>query len=76
MRFWSDRAEALRSADLDAVVCAWMAVEYPAGRAVPLGDDDAAIWCPEGVVRTGKQGQGQVKQGSFADLSTQIGSSA
>ena len=43
---------------LDALVCAWVGVEYLAGRAVPLGDDDAAIWCPEDVVRTGKQGQG------------------
>ena len=43
---------------LDALVCAWMGVEYLAGRAVPLGDDHAAIWCPEDVVRTGKQGQG------------------
>jgi predicted RNase H-like nuclease len=45
---------------LDALVCAWVGVEYLAGRAVPLGDDDAAIWCPEDVVRTGNQGQGAV----------------
>ena len=41
---------------LDALVCAWVGVEYLAGRAVPLGDDDAAIWCPKDVVRTSKQG--------------------
>ena len=42
---------------LDALVCAWVGVEYLAGRAVPLGDEDAAIWCPADVVRTGYQGQ-------------------
>lgn len=29
---------------LDALVCAWVGVEYLAGRTVPLGDGDAAIW--------------------------------
>ncbi|MCG5496004.1 DUF429 domain-containing protein [Ectothiorhodospira variabilis] len=37
---------------LDALVCAWVGVEYLAGRTVPLGDEDAAIWCPRDVVRT------------------------
>jgi predicted RNase H-like nuclease len=36
---------------LDALVCAWVGVEYLAGRALPLGDADAAIWCPGDVVR-------------------------
>ena len=36
---------------LDALVCAWVGVEYLAGRTVPLGDEDAAIWCPEDVVQ-------------------------
>ena len=36
---------------LDALVCAWVGVEYLAGRTVPLGDGDAAIWCPEDVVQ-------------------------
>jgi predicted RNase H-like nuclease len=31
---------------LDALVCAWTAVEYLAGRLEPLGDETAAIWCP------------------------------
>lgn len=43
---------------LDALVCAWVGVEYLAGRTVPLGNDDAAIWCPADVVRTGKLGPG------------------
>lgn len=31
---------------LDALVCAWVGVEYVEGRAVPYGDATAAIWCP------------------------------
>lgn len=31
---------------LDALVCCWVGVEYLAGRAEPLGDSSAAIWCP------------------------------
>jgi predicted RNase H-like nuclease len=31
---------------LDALVCAWVGMEYLAGRAVPYGDDQAAIWIP------------------------------
>jgi len=42
---------------LDALVCGWVGVEYLAGRTVPLGNDDAAIWCPADVVRTGKPGR-------------------
>ena len=42
---------------LDALVCAWVGVEYLAGRVVPLGNDDAAIWCPADVVRVRGQGQ-------------------
>ncbi|TVP84035.1 MAG: DUF429 domain-containing protein [Thioalkalivibrio sp.] len=38
---------------LDALVCAWVGIEYLAGRTVPLGDTDAAIWCPADVVSTG-----------------------
>ena len=41
---------------LDALVCAWVGVEYLAGRTVPLGNDDAAIWCPADMVWTGKPG--------------------
>ena len=37
---------------LDALVCAWVGAEYLAGRTVPLGNADAAIWCPRDVVRT------------------------
>lgn len=35
---------------LDALVCAWVGVEYLSGRTVALGDDAAAIWCPSDVV--------------------------
>lgn len=31
---------------LDAVVCAWVAIEFLAGKAEPLGDDEAVIWTP------------------------------
>jgi predicted RNase H-like nuclease len=36
---------------LDALICGWVGVEYLAGRAVPLGNEDAAIWCPADVVQ-------------------------
>lgn len=35
---------------LDSLICAWVGVEYLEGRAIPLGDDTAAIWCPRDVV--------------------------
>ncbi|MCB1416911.1 MAG: DUF429 domain-containing protein, partial [Nitratireductor sp.] len=35
---------------LDALICAWVGVEYLAGKTVPLGDRTAAIWCPADVV--------------------------
>lgn len=31
---------------LDALVCAWVGMEYLARRAVAFGDETAAIWCP------------------------------
>lgn len=37
---------------LDALVCAWVGVEYLKGRAIPLGDPTAAIWCPADVVQS------------------------
>lgn len=36
---------------LDALVCAWVGVEYLRSRTVALGDETAAIWCPADVVR-------------------------
>jgi predicted RNase H-like nuclease len=35
---------------LDALVSAWMGLEYLAGRATALGDVHAAVWCPTDVV--------------------------
>jgi len=32
---------------MDAVICAWVGVEYLSGRAVPYGDSEAAVWTPE-----------------------------
>jgi predicted RNase H-like nuclease len=32
---------------LDALICAWVGIQYAEGRAVAHGDDHAAIWCPE-----------------------------
>ena len=31
---------------IDAMVCAWVAIEFLTGNARPLGDDTAAIWIP------------------------------
>lgn len=31
---------------LDALICAWVGIEYIEGRALPLGDGTAAIWVP------------------------------
>ena len=36
---------------LDALVCAWVGIEHLLGRTTPLGNDDAAIWCPTNVIR-------------------------
>jgi predicted RNase H-like nuclease len=41
---------------LDALLCAWMGLEYLNGRAVALGDEDSAIWCPADVVLTLRAG--------------------
>lgn len=34
---------------IDALVCAWMGIRYLEGNALPLGDNTAAIWIPEGT---------------------------
>ncbi len=31
---------------LDALICAWVGIEYLAGNAVPYGDEHAAVWIP------------------------------
>ena len=31
---------------IDAMVCAWVAIEFLAGNATPFGDETAAIWNP------------------------------
>ncbi|MFD0738371.1 DUF429 domain-containing protein [Lysobacter koreensis] len=36
---------------LDALVCAWAGTEHLLGRTTPLGNHDAAIWCPTDVIR-------------------------
>jgi predicted RNase H-like nuclease len=35
---------------LDALVCAWVGVQFLLERSIPLGDGTAAIWCPRDVV--------------------------
>lgn len=35
---------------LDALVCAWVGVEFLAGNTIPLGDATNAIWCPRDVI--------------------------
>lgn len=42
---------------LDALICAWVDVEFVEGRAIPLGDDTAAIWCPADVVSENREGR-------------------
>ncbi len=41
---------------LDALICAWVGVEFLGGRVIPLGDDTAAIWCPADVVSENRGG--------------------
>ncbi len=36
---------------LDAVVCAWVGCLYLQGKAVPLGDASAVVWCPTAALR-------------------------
>jgi predicted RNase H-like nuclease len=36
---------------IDALVCAWVGMEYLEGRAVPFGDECSAIWVPTGADR-------------------------
>lgn len=40
---------------LDALVCAWMALQYLNGAAVPEGDSDAAIWITNSALPFAKQ---------------------
>ncbi|MCA1794352.1 MAG: hypothetical protein LC660_10880 [Desulfobacteraceae bacterium] len=35
---------------LDALICAWVGVQFIANETIPLGDSTAAIWCPRDVV--------------------------
>jgi predicted RNase H-like nuclease len=35
---------------LDALICAWVGVQFIANKTIPLGDSTAAIWCPRDVV--------------------------
>lgn len=46
---------------LDALVCAWVGVEYLQSRTIALGDETAAIWCPSDVVHgsTSRSGSGR-----------------
>jgi predicted RNase H-like nuclease len=37
---------------LDALVCAWIGVQFLNGTTVALGDHTAAIWCPQNVVHS------------------------
>jgi hypothetical protein len=39
---------------IDALVCAWTAVQFLRGAAEPLGDDTAAIWVPALSMRYAK----------------------
>jgi predicted RNase H-like nuclease len=33
---------------IDALVCAWVGIKVPEGNAVAIGDEEAAIWIPNG----------------------------
>jgi predicted RNase H-like nuclease len=34
---------------IDALVCAWVGVQFLEGKAIAIGDDEAAIWLPAGL---------------------------
>ena len=36
---------------LDGLICAWVGIEHLANRTVGLGDDTAAIWVPQSLVK-------------------------
>ncbi|HET8541006.1 MAG TPA: DUF429 domain-containing protein [Anaeromyxobacter sp.] len=38
---------------LDALLCAWVGIEFLEGRALPYGDPDAAVWTPGAPTRGG-----------------------
>jgi predicted RNase H-like nuclease len=46
---------------LDALVCAWAGLEFLKGRTTPLGDEDAAVWCPTDVIGHCLEGPGRFR---------------
>lgn len=45
---------------LDALICCWVGSEFFARNAYPLGDESAAVWCPDlSKNRTAWKGEGQ-----------------
>lgn len=40
---------------LDALICAWVGIEFLEGRALPLGDETAAIWVPQSSIVYAKE---------------------
>ncbi len=40
---------------IDALVCAWVAIEFVKGNACPMGDEDAAIWIPATSMKYAKR---------------------
>ena len=49
---------------LDALICAWVGIEHLAGRTLGLGDNTAAIWCPEGAFQRAAGGESEQTLGS------------
>ena len=37
---------------LDGLICAWIGIEHLEGRTVGLGDDTAAIWIPQALIKS------------------------
>lgn len=40
---------------LDAIVSAWVGIQYTTGEAMPFGDADAAVWCPVSSIWSAKE---------------------
>jgi predicted RNase H-like nuclease len=50
---------------MDAIVCAWIACEFLAGRCAAYGDTDSAIWLP--------RPRNQIKNAGAQNPNTEIG---
>jgi predicted RNase H-like nuclease len=52
---------------LDALVCAWAGVQFIVGKAQPLGDTTAAIWCPDNVIQSRRRNRAVWANGALRE---------